>query len=273
MTYIDIADGRDFVANFSSLDQEAKTKNVTLITGTSTVPGLSSAVIDAGLDQLTQLISIDYGISTGLKTGLGVATLEAVMNYCGKPYSTLRNGKDVVTYGLGRARYHDFPEPVGRRYLVDCDIPDHALFPTTYPTLQSISFGACLDVPALVGFLSFLSYCVRIGLVRNWDCLTRTIKLFVDAIRFVGDYNSGFYMKLSGLDSQGKTKRLLFEMMAREGSGLEIPVTLAMILIKRLLRGDAFAPGAYACQHLISLAEFQQELATYPISWNWRELS
>jgi saccharopine dehydrogenase-like NADP-dependent oxidoreductase len=41
--YIDMADGREFVAKFSSLDAAAQAKGIPLITGASTVPGLSSA--------------------------------------------------------------------------------------------------------------------------------------------------------------------------------------------------------------------------------------
>mgnify|MGYP005722541023 FL=1 len=43
--YIDLADGRDFVTGITSLDAQAKAQNVTVISGASTVPGLSSAVL------------------------------------------------------------------------------------------------------------------------------------------------------------------------------------------------------------------------------------
>jgi len=43
--YIDLADGRNFVERFPSLDNKAKENGVLLVTGASTLPGLSSAVI------------------------------------------------------------------------------------------------------------------------------------------------------------------------------------------------------------------------------------
>jgi hypothetical protein len=65
---------------------------------------------------------------------------------------------------------------------------------------------------------------------------------------------------------------VLFEIIARDGSGLEIPVSPVVILIKRMLNGNVFKAGAYACQHLISLNELQRELSSYPITCNWKIL-
>src|SRR5260370_15314232 len=44
--YIDMADGREVVAKFSSLDAAAQAKGIPLITRARTVPGLASAIID-----------------------------------------------------------------------------------------------------------------------------------------------------------------------------------------------------------------------------------
>ena len=43
--YIDLADGRQFVAGMNKYNESAIAKNVTIITGASSVPGLSSAVL------------------------------------------------------------------------------------------------------------------------------------------------------------------------------------------------------------------------------------
>ena len=44
--YIDLADGRDFVTGITQLDADAKEHNVAVISGASTVPALSAAVIE-----------------------------------------------------------------------------------------------------------------------------------------------------------------------------------------------------------------------------------
>jgi Saccharopine dehydrogenase NADP binding domain len=270
--YIDMADGREFVAKFSSLDSTAQSKGIPLITGASTVPGLSSAIIDGVIGHFSQLQTIDYGICAGVKSGLGLATLKAVLSYCGKPYRVLKDGRFVTIFGLGSPRHHDFPTPVSRRYVVDCDIPDHDLFPASYTALRQIDFGSCIDVPGLPRLLSLMSACVRKGWIEDWNFLSAIIQPCLKAVKFVGSPHSGFFMRLEGQDRRGNPKKMLFEIVARDGSGLEIPVTPVILLIKKMLRGDSLPAGAYPCMGLFSLAEFQQELSSYPISWESKDV-
>jgi hypothetical protein len=269
--YIDMADGREFVARFASLDDAARAKGIALVTGASTVPGLSSAIVDAALAKFGTLRSIDYGISASLKTGLGSATLQAVLSYCGKPYQVLDEGGATTIYGLGRPRRHDFPTPVHHRVIVDCDIPDHALFPARYPDLRHMDFGSGIDVPGLAYVLSLMSRCVRRGWVADWDFLRGSVQFFMTAAKPFGSAHSGFFMRCEGRDAAGKPKKTLLEILARDGSGLEIPVTPVVLLVRKMLAGESLPAGAYPCMGLFSLAEFERELSSFPITWEWKE--
>jgi Saccharopine dehydrogenase NADP binding domain len=269
--YIDMADGREFVARFASLDGAARARGIALVTGASTVPGLSSAIVDVALAKFSTLQSIDYGISASLRTGLGSATLQAVLSYCGKPYQVLDEGAATTIYGLGRPRRHDFPTPVHHRVIVDCDIPDHALFPARYPDLRYMSFGSGIDVPALAHVLSQMSRCVRRGWVADWDFLHGSVQFFMTAAKPFGSAHSGFFMRCEGCDDAGKPKKILLEILARNGSGLEIAVTPVVLLVGKLLAGESLPAGAYPCMGLFSLAEFQRELSSFPITWEWKE--
>lgn len=269
--YIDMADGREFVSGFSVLDCAAKEKDVFLITGASTVPALSSAVIDNVANDFIELQEVDYGICAGLKSGLGSATLQAVLSYCGKPYKTRAQSKDVISYGLDESRFYKFPTPVGPRYIVNCDVPDHALLPARYPMLKTLRFGSCIDVPGLAFILSLMSRAVQLGLVKSWDFLSDMIVPFMNAVKFLGNSHSGFFMLCGGMTG-AKYTRKSFEIIARNGSGLEIPVTPVVVLIKRILAGEKFPAGAYPCVGLVSLEEFRRALAAFPIAFTWREI-
>jgi len=72
--YIDLADAREFVSGIESLDSAARERGVTVVSGASSVPALSSAVIDRYLPRFKRLDSIEFGISSGGRAP-GLATV------------------------------------------------------------------------------------------------------------------------------------------------------------------------------------------------------
>ncbi len=81
--YIDLADDRRFVCDISELDNEAKDKGVLIVSGASSVPGLSSAVVERFQSQFSIIESINLAIAPGNKAERGLATVEAILSYTG----------------------------------------------------------------------------------------------------------------------------------------------------------------------------------------------
>ena len=120
--YIDLADGRDFVQEFDDLHEAAKRKDVLLVSGASTLPGLSSVVIDSLRDKFKSIQAIEISIAPAHQTPRGASTVAAVLSYCGMPFKVLVDGKWVTKYGwhdMRRYRYPDF----GIRLSAACDVP------------------------------------------------------------------------------------------------------------------------------------------------------
>ena len=65
--YIDLADDRRFVCDIGELDQQAKDKGVLIVSGASSVPGLSSAVVEHYQNKFSVIESIDLAIAPGNK--------------------------------------------------------------------------------------------------------------------------------------------------------------------------------------------------------------
>lgn len=89
--YVDLADGRDFVSRIGILDADAKARRITVVSGASSVPALSTAVVDRYLTEFDRLESIQIGISSGARAR-GLATVRGVFSYAGKSIRTLRDG-------------------------------------------------------------------------------------------------------------------------------------------------------------------------------------
>lgn len=137
--YIDLADARDFVATIGVLDAEARAQDVLVVSGASSVPCLTAAVIDDYLPRFSRLESVDYGISAAQQTNRGLATASAILSYVGKPFTSLRVGRATTVHGWQDLHAEHYPE-LGMRLFGDCDIPDLALFPARYSTLKTMRF-------------------------------------------------------------------------------------------------------------------------------------
>ena len=234
--YVDLADARDFVAGIGALDRQARDRDVLVVSGASSVPCLTAAVIDDHLEGFARLDHVDYGISAAQQTNRGLATTSAVLGYVGKPFTALRDGAMRVIHGWQDLHTEHYPE-LGTRLFGNCDVPDLALFPTRYPGLLTQRFSAGHELAILHIGTWLLSWVVRLGLVRSLaghaELLLRLSLLF-DRL---GSSRSGFHMYLSGTGQDGTRRRARFFLIARSGHGPYIPCMPAILLARRLARG------------------------------------
>lgn len=264
--YIDLADGRAFVEGVTALDEQAKTKGVLVVSGASSVPCLTSALVDHYRPEFERLESLDYGITTAQKTNRGLATTAAILSYTGKPFQTLIDGQMRDVYGWQGLRARKY-SALGWRLLGNCEVPDLALFPKRYPELKTVRFYAGLEIPFIHLTLWALSWFVRIGLIRNFEkaapLLLKTSYLF----DWLGTANSGFHMTLSGTGKDSQPKTITFDLTARSGDGPYIPCMPAILLAQKLARGEITATGAQPCVGLITLEEYLGALKGLDINW------
>lgn len=259
--YIDLADGRAFVNGITELDALAKQNDVVVISGASTVPALSSAVIDKYSPHFSSMDSLHYGITPGQKTERGLATTKAILSYVGRPIKTI-NSKHI-RYGWQDLYLQTFPE-LGKRWMANCDIPDLDLFPQHY-AIKSIQFSAGLENPILHLGLWLLSWGVRLGLPLNLSKqAARFLKISHYFDRF-GTHDGGMNMFIKGKDKQGNNLSLEWFIIAKDGDGPHIPTIPAVLLAQKLAKGELKLRGALPCVGLISLDEYLVALQKYKI--------
>ena len=200
--YIDLADGRDFVAGISQLHHAARERGVLVTSGASSLPALSSAVVDHYLSRFSRLDSIRHGIGSGARAP-GLATMQAVFGYCGKPFSRMEKGVWQTVYGWLDMKRYRFPKPVGARFLGCCDVPDLALFPKRYADVQTVSFHAGFASPWGHLFIWLASQLVRKGLMKSLAPLAKPLHVISRWLEpFVSD-KGGMFVSLEGLDLDG----------------------------------------------------------------------
>ncbi|MGC2028988.1 MAG: NAD-dependent epimerase/dehydratase family protein [Steroidobacteraceae bacterium] len=262
--YIDIADGRDFVTGFvGAVGPAAEAAGRFAITGASTLPALSSAVVDDLEQSLATLSAIDIVIAPGQHAPRGAATVAGVLGYAGQPFLWWREGKWQSVYGWQELQREQLS--FGSRCAAACDVPDLALLPVRYPGVQTVSFRAALEVSLQHYALWLLAQCRRMGLglpMARWGAHFDRVGTWLN---WLGSDTGGMRVRLVGFDNSGQEKCLTWELVAENNHGPEIPCMAAVILANRQHQGDAVAPGARVCMGLLKLSDFEPEFARWGI--------
>ncbi len=265
--YIDLADGREFVTGISALDGPAKERGVLVVSGASTVPALSSAVIDSLMPEFSVLESIETSIAPGQRMPRGLATLQAVLSYCGKPFESLRAGQWVKVFGWQQMVRHTYPD-LGTRWMSPCDVPDLVLFPRRYPGVTTVSFYAALELKAMQLGLALLAHLRCMGLVADWSPHAAWLKRCSDLWDFLGSDAGGMHLTLVGRGLDGQPARRTWNLLARRGHGPEIPCIAAIVLARKLAAGQITERGAMPCMGLMSLDDFAGAVSHLDIRWS-----
>jgi len=264
--YLDLADGREFVKGITELDAKAKQNNVLVCSGASSVPCLTSALVDYYLPEFKSLETLDYGITTAQKTTRGLATTASILGYTGKPFKTLINGKLNNIYGWQGLRARKY-RGLGWRLLGNCDVPDLTLFPERYPTIKTVRFYAGLEIWFIHITLWALSWLVRIGLIRRLEKMAAWLLKLSFLFDWLGSSISAFHMVLSGKGKSGEDKSIEFELIARSGDGPYIPCMPAILMTRKLVNGEIDRFGAYPCVGFITRDEYLGALGELDITW------
>jgi hypothetical protein len=261
--YVDLADGRDFVTGIVTLNEQAKRAGVSVIAGASTVPGLSSAVLEHYATEFAEIDELVYGVSPGQKAERGLATTQAILTYVGKCLRPFAGMKSAV-YGWQDLYRQNYPE-LGRRWMANCDIPDLDLLPPRYG-IKSIRFSAGLELTLLHLGLWGLGWLVRLGLPLDLPRHAGAMLQASNLLNSFGSTDGGMHMILRGCGRDGVQRELRWFIVAKGGDGPQIPCVPAILIARALARDEVIARGAYACVGLVSLEDYARELEGYRIA-------
>ncbi len=258
--YVDLADARAFVVGVAALDAEARRAGVLVVSGASTVPAVSAAVVDACAPQLASLDKVDVVIAPGNSFDPGLATTRSILGTLGRRLGGLGMAAGGGCYGWQGLQRRRLPG-LGARFLGLCETPELDLFPVRYPGLRDVEVYAALEVAAFHLGLWGLSWLARGGLVPRPERLAGPLLGLKRRLAFLGSDRGGMAVTLEGRDADGARRRIVWHLVAGSGHGPYIPPTPAVILAKRLLDGTLAARGAMPCVGLFTLEELLAEIA------------
>ncbi|MFL6658964.1 MAG: saccharopine dehydrogenase family protein [Massilia sp.] len=261
--YIDLADGRRFVCDFpAALDQAYKAAGTLAISGASTVPALSAAVVDFLTAGWRSINDIAFCIAPAQTAPRGVATMAAVLSYCGGPIEVWQGGRWVTQFGWAAPQMERFAR-LRPRLASLCDIPDLELFPARYPGVQSVRFCAALEIGLAQRGLAALAWLRRKNIVRHPERLADILNRSADLLDPFGTALGGMVVRVAGIDAHGAAIERAWHIAADDDHGPEIPCMAAILLARRLANGQLNGSGARTSAGQLTLADFEPEFARW----------
>ncbi len=256
--FCDLADARDFVCGIAALDVAAKAKGVAILSGASSVPALSGAVVRQLTEGMERVASVDIAISASNRGGAGNSVAQAMLSYAGKSFTVSRGGRDdtlIGWQGLTRQSIAVGNGPsLDRRWLADADVPDLALLPERLPGRPSVRFRAGTDRAVQVIGLWLVAALVRLRLIESGTILAGLLGPMQRLTGIGGSAWSGMFVRVIGERDTVAIERE-WTLLVGDGKGPEVPTLAAALLVERMLRGGV-APGARDAGEALKLSDF-----------------
>ncbi|MBN8431866.1 saccharopine dehydrogenase NADP-binding domain-containing protein [Microbulbifer salipaludis] len=265
--YLDIADATEFVGNIATLDQRAIKSGASVISGASSLPALSSAVLKVLSASFTHIEDVDISIAPAHRISRGLATVRAGFESLGKTLTLTRDGQPVASYAGDDLRKVTLGHPVGKRLVCNFDVPDLKLAPEHMPGIKNLHFGTGVQPRPLQWGLAL---CARLARIRRPTFLPDPLPHFARlghwlAARWPGGSNhGGMLIEVSG-ELDGRRAQARWQILGLNGDGPWIPAAPAAAMARKLIHSARVAPGARPCWQLLSLDEILRELAPYSV--------
>jgi hypothetical protein len=266
MHYVDLADARDFVAGFGALDDEACAAGVVALTGASSTPALSHAVLDRLTHGWRRIDRVEIAISPGNRNSpRGLSVIRAILSYAGRPVRVFADGAWTVQAGWGRPIRREMPG-LGKRWLSLCETPDLDLVPARFAPREAAIFRAGLELPPMHLGLYAAGLLVRLRLLRSLTPLARPFRWIAERLKGFGSDRGGMLVEVAGIDAEGCPACAAWSLVAEAGDGPDIPTLPALAVIRALADGHLAPAGARPCVGVLELAAIEREFARFHIT-------
>jgi saccharopine dehydrogenase-like NADP-dependent oxidoreductase len=206
--YVDLGDGRNYVTGVAQLHESAKAHDVFVCLGASTTPAITSAAVAELRPSFQHIHSIKVALSAGNKNQAGVSTIASILAYVGSPVRVWQDGQWRERRGWGMGEFIKFPQPVGRRRVQLCDVPDLDLFPELFKA-DNVVFKAGVELTLFNYALGILAGVRSLHPSLNLPALARPLVFLSKLLKPLGTLHGSFAVWVTGDTGQEKALALV----------------------------------------------------------------
>ena len=265
--YLDFSDDAAFTRDISSLHETAQSAQVSVLSGVSSVPAISSSIVAHLANDIDDIHLIDTAILPGNKAPRGLSVVQAIVGQAGRTMRiwSARKWQNVKGWSGRKSVSLDVPgtAPLKNRWASFIGAPDLVLFPD-YFKARSVQFRAGLDLKIMHGGLALISLPVRWGWLNSIQALSPLLKWIADRLERLGSDRGGMQVCVVGTQPSGAAQLHKWTLIAENGDGPFIPAIPAKILCEKLLDGSIM-PGARPGLDLFTKVEVENALSALGI--------
>ena len=270
--YLDFADAADFVSGVSQFDQAARAAGVFVLSGVSSFPVLTAAVVRE-LAEGMDIRSVEGGIAPSPYAGIGLNVMRAVVGYAGAPIKLLRGGRPATGVGLVESMRFTVAVP-GRLPLRNIrfslvEVPDLRVIPAEHPTLTDVWMGAGPVPESLHRILNLLAKARFALRLPSLEPLAPLFYRVLNLMRF-GEHRGGMFVRARGL-ADGKAVSRSWHLLAEGDDGPYIPSMAVEGIVRKLLSGERPMAGARPATRALDLADYSELFRGRSIFTGFRE--
>lgn len=270
--YLDLADGSDFVAGVGAFDERARAAGLFVLSGVSSFPVLTAAVVRRLSSDMARVENIHGGIAPSPHAGVGENVIRAIAGYAGQAVPLRQDGN--------AGRGHPFTQhmrftiaPPGRlplRNTLLVDVPDLRTLEELWPEAKTIWMGAGPVPEALHRVLAALAWLVRARLFATLSPLARLMHFASNHLRW-GEHRGGMFVRVMGTDASGTRVSRSWHLLAEGDDGPLIPSMAVEALVRNVLEGRKPPPGARAAVGDLELDDYERLFAGRTIDTGIRQ--
>lgn len=271
INYLDFADAADFVFGVSQFDEQAKRAGVFVLSGVSSFPVLTAAVLRE-MSKDMDIVTVEGGIAPSPYAGVGLNVMRAVVGYAGAPVKLLRDGKKG--HGIGLAESIRFTVAVpGRLPLQNIhfslvDVPDLQVIPPEYTTMTDIWMGAGPVPEILHRVLNVLAKARARFHLPSLEPFSHLFYAVLNAMKY-GEHRGGMFVRARGIKA-GRPVEQSWHLLAEGDDGPYIPSMAIEAIIRKVQDGVRPQTGARPGTHALELIDYDKLFAGRAIFTGFR---
>jgi Domain of unknown function (DUF4166)/Saccharopine dehydrogenase NADP binding domain len=272
--YLDLSDSASFVRGIACFDVAARARGVFVLSGVSSCPVLTAAVVRRLSTGMTSVEIVAGGIAPSPYADIGRNVIRAIASYAGMPVTLLRDGRETTAQALIDSRSFTIAPPgrlplYARRFSL-VEVPDLELLPELWPSLRTVWMGVGTVPEIWLRGLNALAWLVRLRLLPSLTVFTTPIHDARTRLGW-GEHRGGMFVTVSGRLADGARVERSWHMIAEGDDGPFVPAMAAEAIVRHCLAGRPPAPGARAGVNDVELADYEATFARRHITSGTRQ--